>query len=1189
MAEPLLAPADDNDVSSAYMQHSQQQTQKALIEEFRASQAAKRAPAQGTPAAVAAPATEEKSVWSKVGSAAAAAGVDVAKGLFKEAPRAALGGVGDAFRNSISGAARALNDTVDWLNTNVADLTVQVPSTGNQNLDAIVKPFLAPGRDLADKSIYPDVAQPSSNTGHVIREGARFLTGFVPAMRVMHGAGYGAVGASLGAGAISDFATMDPAEKGLANLVGQVPALQPVVAPLMVNPDDPEILNRTRHAVEGLGFGGLTEGVVRGIRAIAKSKSALGEIDAQAQLYGSLDREASLMVADDAAPLVTKGAQPENNPFAKLVKATEETETGVPDSVAAKGVARGAGSTAKKDATPPAKTEPPELYINFARMNNPDDVNQVIRDMADSFKGSIDEARRGIQDNATTAKLADDLGMTVEDLLSRRKGQPFNAEEGLAARKLLNASAEKLLELSKKAADPNAGAADLYNFRRMVAIHHAVQSEVIAARTETARALQAWAIPAGGNVEAARAVQQMLDMTGGAEVTQEFARRMATLADAGASPGAIAAMARKGWLATTTDAVKESYVLGLLWNPSTHIVNSASNIGVAFQQVYERATAKQIGDFLGSAIDSRVVDGEALAMTYGLITSLKDALALSGRALKTGESTSLINKIDLPQPKAISTEAVARERGMSAAEAAAFAESPMGRALDFIGNVTRAPGQLLAAEDEFFKTVAYRAELHAQSLRQATQEGFTGPDRFKRMAEIVNDPPEHIRISAADAALYSTFQNKTGWFGEAVSNFRNSGSMNPTFMVLPFVKTPTNIMRYTFERTPLAPLVSQWRDDIAAGGARRDLALARMATGTAIMAVGMDAASSGLITGNGPKDPAKREALERQGWKPNSIYSPADGKYYSFNRADPIGMVLGFAGTVAEKLKESENSPEDFDSWEEIMAAGIGVLSATVVDKTYFTGVSRVLSAVQSSEKSSTAAAKWFDQQTGSMVPFSSALNVMKRFTDPVTREVNSPWDAIQARIAGLSQNLTPARDLWGSERKPQEIYGRVYDVISPVAVSQDRISPIDAEMERLQTGVKRIDKRGEFAGADVNFRDYPKAYDEYVRLAGNELKHPTYGVGAKDFLDAVVSGKHYLSPVYNMSSDGPLGGKAAFIKKTVSEYRKLAQDQIMSRSREFPDFTRYVEDRANQLSNEKFPLSPSIMTPPQTQRVNVQ
>jgi len=198
----------------------------------------------------------------------------------------------------------------------------------------------------------------------------------------------------------------------------------------------------------------------------------------------------------------------------------------VPDQVSARAITSAAEDA--KAGRPARAIEPDdELFVNFARIDTPDDVKAVIRDMANALKPSVDKARRGVQTHDQTKALADDLGMTVEDLLARRKGQPLNAEESLAARRLWATSAAKLLEASRKAAEANAGQVDLYNFRRMLAIHHAIQSEVVAARTETARALQAWSIPAGsGGMEKARNIELLLENMGGSQVSAELARRI---------------------------------------------------------------------------------------------------------------------------------------------------------------------------------------------------------------------------------------------------------------------------------------------------------------------------------------------------------------------------------------------------------------------------------------------------------------------------------------------------------------------------------------------------------------------------------------------------------------------------------------------------------------------------------------
>lgn len=787
-----------------------------------------------------------------------------------------------------------------------------------------------------------------------------------------------------------------------------------------------------------------------------------------------------------------------------------------------------------------------KLLVNFARINSAEDVKQVLADAAEAMAPQIDEARRGVRSNAATQEAADALGLTVEQLLQRRSGQALNAEESLAARQLWAASAERLLATAKKAAEPNAGPVDQYNFRKMLAVHHAIQSEVLAARAEAARALQQWSIPAGGGVEQARSIKLMLDNMGGEAVSKELAARLAALGEQGTTPAALGAAARKGAMAATMDAVKEAYVMGMLWAPPTHIVNTMSNAGVAFMQIYERAAGRQMAQALGREVgEGGVAEGEALAMAYGLVTGLKDAFRLTGRALRTGEEQiGTGGKVDV-RPDAIS--------------AAAFGKAGLlGTAIDYLGHATRAPGRLLLGEDTFFKSIGYRMEVHAQALRQATEEGLTGPDRIRRMAELVANPPENLHIAAVDAATYSTFTNAPGSFASRLSLLRNSSDFNPMFVVLPFLRTPANILRYTFERTPLAPLVGQWRQDIAAGGARADVALARMATGSAISFWAADMAYSGNISGSGPKDPGRREALERQGWQPNSIY--IGGKWVSYNRTDPFGMLMGFAATLAETARFGEIDPDQLDEWQEVVAAGAAAVGKQVLDKTYLQGIARVIAAIEDPER---FAPSYVQQLVTGFVPFGSALRFVERGLDPTDREANNPWQAVEAMLPGLSEGLTPKRDLWGKEKTPQEVYGRTVDLLSPAKVTEAKDSPIDAAMTDNNMGVERIKKKTSFKGVEMNLRDWPEVYDRYVVLAGNELKLKSYdNLGAKDFLNEVVTGKSQFSKIYNMGTPGKDGGKAAFIERTIQEYRQEAAAAILKDSR-FADFRAAWNERA--------------------------
>jgi hypothetical protein len=94
-----------------------------------------------------------------------------------------------------------------------------------------------------------------------------------------------------------------------------------------------------------------------------------------------------------------------------------------------------------------------------------------------------------------------------------------------------------------------------------------------------------------------------------------------------------------------------------------------------------------------------------------------------------------------------------------------------------------------------------------------------------------------------------------------------------------------------------------------AGGARSDLALAKVITGTA-WATGFGAlAQSGIVTGAPPTDPAERETLLATGWQPYSIRTP-DGGYVSYRNAAPFSMFIGMAATLGQPIGQPKTEAE---------------------------------------------------------------------------------------------------------------------------------------------------------------------------------------------------------------------------------------------------------------------------------------
>jgi len=201
-----------------------------------------------------------------------------------------------------------------------------------------------------------------------------------------------------------------------------------------------------------------------------------------------------------------------------------------------------------------------KVFINHARIKTREDVQDLIQTLADSDADHINEKRRGTVSNEQTLKESDQEFTDLSDLIGRDPG-PMNAAQAVAARKALTTSGEQLMVLADKAKSPNATPADLYAFRRATQVHYAIQSEVIAARTETARALQAWAIPAGSDKMRADAIRELISQDGGSGDVRKLANAFSSLEG---NPAGQNVLIREKLGSRVGKALYEAWINGLL-------------------------------------------------------------------------------------------------------------------------------------------------------------------------------------------------------------------------------------------------------------------------------------------------------------------------------------------------------------------------------------------------------------------------------------------------------------------------------------------------------------------------------------------------------------------------------------------------------------------------------------------------
>jgi hypothetical protein len=769
-------------------------------------------------------------------------------------------------------------------------------------------------------------ADPRTVTGAGVRAISQFLTGFIPALRGVKALGVTGVAAPAAAGAIADATVFDPQEERLSNLIQEVPELQnPITEYLAASPEDTDAEGRLKGALEGLLAGGIADGLIQGIRLV-KSRRALVEVaEAEGKPVEQMIEEA--MATMKGGMPVPRDVMPPGQEYIPFDEAAEAVQP-----------------TIRVPEFKPGTTEAdPEAArnINLANLNTTEDVSTLIDEVAKADAPNINEARRQKITNDELPKLADDLGMTVDDLLARRQGEAFNAEQILAARKILVASGENLVKLANAA--KNGSEMDLALFRRAMSQHRAIQSQVSGMTAEAGRALQSFRVVAASSREQERLIKEALETTGGEAVSRDMAAMLSELD----SPEKIGRFVKDANKATTKDQLYEVWINGLLSSPTTHMVNILSNTMVAALTVGERKIA--------SAIGPNIPPGETSAQLKGLVDGARDGFRLAWNALKTGEPTDPMQKVEAEKFRAVTSE------NLNIA-------GPAGRFADFMGEAIRVPGRLLTAGDEYFKSVGYRMELYAQAYRQAFNEGLRDEAAAKRVVEIIENPPENIKQSAIDASRYQTFTNQLGKTGKAVEQVRNN--IPYARVVMPFVRTPVNVMSYAFERTPLAPLSSSFREEIAAGGARRDLAMGKLIAGSMAMAVSADLMMSGSITGAGPTNPKMRNIMRATGWQPYSI--KVGDKYYAYNRLDPVGALLGLSADVTEIIGQTTEA----EAAQIATAAALSV-AQNMASKTYMSGVTDFFDAFFSAsldpESSNYKLTSYLQRMAASVVPASVA------------------------------------------------------------------------------------------------------------------------------------------------------------------------------------------------------------------------
>jgi len=532
--------------------------------------------------------------------------------------------------------------------------------------------------------------------------------------------------------------------------------------------------------------------------------------------------------------------------------------------------------------------------------------------------------------------------------------------------------------------------------------------------------------------------------------------------------------------------------------------------------------------------------------------------------------------------------------------------STMGQAADWLSEFSSIPGRLLVAPDAVAKQSAYARAGRAHYMYEGYNKGMNGMEAAKyaemKYRETVldggkmyneknlfdqhiaeakkagldwsKDPKEFERFVqkqaelkpfdpalAEDAKRFAeiskvvTFTNDLDDVSQGISTIINKvPGLN---FVIPFVKTPTNILKFGLARSPLGiakdsyllAFSKDFREQFTnARGMEANELRGRIATAV-MFTSGVSyylMNNEGAITGGGPQNADEKATLIATGWQPYSL--KIGDKYVSYQRLDPIATPLGILADLGEYSRLNPKEKED-DDMAAVFSACAMTLTYNLTDKSYLRGLNNLMKAVQDP---ATYLPKLVRDIGAGFVP--NAVNQMQNTEhEIILRDARSFADATLKRIPGASEVVPPRRTILGDaifRENPAGLLGPV----NPFNISTAKNDPVAQEMSTLNghfgmpssklNGLNDLDMR-EFKNAEGQ-----QAYDRWMELSGTIKIN---GKTLKQALAIAIKTKEYqaLPKKFEGQAVELKSPRIDIINKIIRGYRNQAQIKVLG---EYPE-----------------------------------
>ena len=466
---------------------------------------------------------------------------------------------------------------------------------------------------------------------------------------------------------------------------------------------------------------------------------------------------------------------------------------------------------------------------------------------------------------------------------------------------------------------------------------------------------------------------------------------------------------------------------------------------------------------------------------------------------------------------------------------------------------------------------------------------------------------EVLVAEGTDWALVNTFTNE-------VTNrfFKTTGkvaTMSPWLgFVIPFVRTPSNILLFALGRTiPYSAgkqafearnLKRDWGtkslDEVASdleleggleaskkqaeellsiitneAGLKQAEAMGRLSFG--VMAAGtmyMNVESlRDKITGGEPESPGLRKVWRNSGKRAYSI--KIGDKWISYQRLDPFATMVGIAADAIhlhdEAMDQGENSeyrnPEEYVAQEPHLKSIFGIIATTlarnVSNKSYiknlgelqeiFEEPSRVIGNVTSDIASSMAVPSILNWSQG-VYEEDPAILEARTLMDKIKRRLPESWRG--------GNPVMPVRNFLG-EIERREGGGSLLSAMNPFYSSTSSNDIVDLELAQHEVGRNAPGSVRNINGQEVDLTQLRNAkgdtaYDRFLELMGTTKAGGAYLTLRQDLRRIIESNDYQnLPPVTSENSD-QYHPRTKMLTKAFRKYRNEAENKLMSEIEDF-------------------------------------